>query len=110
MEPPLQATILAALINESLVTISLGFICFLINSITLNPESKANSSLDSYGAGVDDEPGNASPIASATHAMVLAVNCPPHEPADGQATFSRSQSSFSEIFLASYSPTASKTS
>ena len=33
-----------------------------------------NLSLDSKGAGVEDEPGKARPIASATHAIVFAVN------------------------------------
>ena len=36
------------------------------------------------------EPGSASPIVSETQAMVLAVNWPPQEPAEGQATHSNS--------------------
>src|SRR4029077_16009729 len=39
------------------------------------------------------EPGNARPIASETQAIVLAVNNPPQEPADGQAAHSTSCSS-----------------
>ena len=110
VEPPLHATTLAAFTKDFLLTISLGLICLSINFITETPESYAYTSLDSYGAGVDEEPGIARPIASATHAIVLAVNWPPQDPADGQATFSKAQSSFSEIFFASYSPTASNTS
>ena len=74
VDPPLHATTLAALIRDFLLTISLGLICFSINFITETPDSYAYSSLDSYGAGVEDEPGMAKPIASATQAIVLAVN------------------------------------
>ncbi len=42
--------------------------------------------------------------------MVLAVNWPPQEPADGQATLSISCSSSSEILPAECEPTASNTS
>jgi hypothetical protein len=41
--------------------------------------------------------------------IVFAVNCPPHAPAPGHATFSISYSSSSEIFPARYAPIASKT-
>ena len=42
--------------------------------------------------------------------MVLAVNWPPQEPADGQATRSSSSRSSSDILPTSCWPTASKTS
>ncbi len=42
--------------------------------------------------------------------MVFAVNCPPHEPAPGQACVSKSWSSASDILLWAWAPTASKTS
>ena len=45
--------------------------------------------------GYDALPGNASPIASLTQAIVFAVNMPPQEPAPGQATCSSSCSSAS---------------
>ena len=67
-------------------------------------------SLSSYGAGAPDEKGNAKPMTSATHAIVFAVNCPPHAPALGQATFSKSFKSFSVVPPAAYLPTASNTS
>ena len=89
---------------------SLGLIFFSIKFITVFPAKKEYLSRDSYGAGVDVEPGIANPIASETHAIVFAVNCPPQEPADGQATFSKSNNSFSLILFAANSPTASKTS
>jgi hypothetical protein len=49
-------------------------------------------------------------MASATQAMVLAVNWPPQAPAPGHATFSSSTSSASGIFPAEYLPTPSNTS
>ena len=51
-----------------------------------------------------------SPIASDTHAMVLAVNWPPHAPAEGQATSSSACSSSSLIAPTACWPTASNTS
>jgi hypothetical protein len=46
VDPPEQATTLAALANECLVTISLGLILFLIRFITASPEETANLSRD----------------------------------------------------------------
>ena len=54
--------------------------------------------------------GKDNPIASATQAMVLAVNWPPHAPWPGQATFSSAISSCSGQLPAACWPTASKTS
>ena len=56
------------------------------------------------------EPGRARPIASDTHAIVFAVNWPPHEPADGQATSSSACSSSSVMAPTACWPTASNTS
>ena len=42
--------------------------------------------------------------------MVLAVNCPPHAPAPGQAQLSSSCTSSSVMRPAALAPTASKTS
>ena len=53
------------------------------SAITARPDSTAQRSRSSYGAGAPAEPGSARPIASLTIAMVLAVNCPPQAPADG---------------------------
>ena len=47
---------------------------------------------------------------SETHAIVFAVNCPPHAPSLGHATCSSSFKSFSVAAPAAYLPTASKTS
>ena len=49
------------------------------------------------------------PIASATDAIVLAVNIPAHEPSVGQARFSISPSSLIGSVPAAHAPTASKT-
>src|SRR3546814_1628495 len=49
-------------------------------------------------------------MASDTQAMVLAVNWPPQEPAEGQAAHSTACSSSSLILPAECAPTASKTS
>ena len=54
--------------------------------------------------------GRDNPIASPTQAMVLAVNCPPHAPCPGQATFSSAVSCASGQLPASNWPTASNTS
>ena len=53
---------------------------------------------------------SANPKASEIHAIVFAVNCPPHEPADGQATCSIAFNSLSSIVPRACFPTASKTS
>ena len=47
VDPPEHATILAALISDFLVTISLGLIPLLMRSIITSPDLKANLSLDS---------------------------------------------------------------
>src|SRR5471032_1995923 len=49
-------------------------------------------------------------MASDTQAMVLAVNCPPQEPAEGHAACSSSCKSSSLIFPALCCPTPSNTS
>jgi hypothetical protein len=49
-------------------------------------------------------------MASETVAMVLAVNCAPHAPAEGQATCSSSVRSSSDISPTECLPTASKMS
>ena len=39
------------------------------------------------------------PIASATHAIVFAVNCPPHEPAEGMLLFQVHTNVFHQFYL-----------
>ena len=53
--------------------------------MTCSPAVMQKASRISYGAGAPAEYGSASPIASETVAMVLAVNCAPQAPADGHA-------------------------
>ena len=64
---------------------SLGLIFFANKFITALPLSIAYLFLSKYGAGVPAEKGKANPIASETHAIVFAVNCPPQAPALGHA-------------------------
>ena len=63
-----------------------------------------------YGAGVPAEYGNANPIASDTHAIVFAVNCPPQAPALGQALSSSFLNACADIFPEENFPTPSNTS
>src|SRR5690348_10447709 len=86
VEPPVAATTIAAFSNAFLVAIARGRMLCSISDITDRPASSAKSSRERISAGGPDEYGNASPIASATQAMVLAVNWPPQAPAPGQAT------------------------
>ena len=108
--PPVAATATAAFSNASRVQMSRGRNPLSSRLITARPLSTAQRSRSSYGAGAPAEPGKASPIASLTIAMVLAVNWPPQAPADGQATHSSSCSSSSDIVPAAWRPTASNTS
>ena len=89
---------------------SRGLIFFFNKFITAWPLETANLSLFSYTAGVPADPGNAKPIASETHAIVLAVNWPPQDPPDGHATLSSLSKSFVDIFPVECFPTPSKTS
>ena len=66
---------------------------FAIKFTTASPASIASSSRRESTAGADALPGSDIPIASATDAMVFAVNMPPHEPSPGQARRSISPSS-----------------
>ena len=91
----MAATTVAAFSIALRVTMSRGRRFFSIRSMTQVPDATANSSRDSYTAGAPAEWGNARPIASETQAMVLAVNCPPQEPPEGQATASISARSSS---------------
>ena len=110
VDPPVAATTVAAFSKAFLVTISLGLILLASRFITALPLARAYLSLCLYGAGVPAEYGNAKPIASETHAIVFAVNCPPHAPALGQAFNSNFLKSLAVIFPEEYFPTPSKTS
>ena len=109
VEPPLIATAAMAFSSASLVMISLGRWPRLSTSSTSSPHSRATSSLRPSSAGTIAEPAGEIPSASKTIAIVLAVNCPPHAPAPGEATSSSSCSSASLILPAASEPTASNT-
>jgi len=79
----------------------------LSTSTAAVPLRRAHSTRSTATAGADDEPGNASPRASPTTAMVLAVYMPPQEPMPGQATRSTSSSSSSVAVPSATRPTAS---
>ena len=110
VEPPLAATTRAAFSSASRVMMSRGRRLLSISFMTACPDAKAYSSRDWYGAGALAECGSAMPSASDTQAIVFAVNWPPQEPADGQATRSISARSSAFILPPWYCPTASKTS
>ena len=69
----------------------------------------ARSSRRRSTAGADELPGRDIPRASATEAMVLAVNIPAQEPSVGQALCSIRESSSSLSASMAWAPTASKT-
>ena len=69
--------------KASLVMIWRGRIPSRSSSTTAWPEAKAASSRRRSTAGADELPGSDMPRASATEAMVLAVNMPAHDPSVG---------------------------
>ena len=79
--------------NASLVMIWRGRIPARSSSTTAWPDARAASSRRRSTAGADELPGSDMPRASATEAMVLAVNIPAHEPSVGHALCSMSESS-----------------
>ena len=108
--PPVAATTAAAFSSDLRVTICRGRGPSRSRRITASPARSAYTSRDSSTAGGLAEPGSARPIASDTYAMLLAVYCPPQEPAPGQATFSSAVSSSSVMVPAECLPTPSNTS
>jgi hypothetical protein len=109
VEPPRAMTTAMAFSKASFVMIWRGLMLRSRRPTTARPASKAPSSRRRSTAGGDAEPGRAMPMASATDAMVLAVNIPAHEPAVGQALCSMSESSASLSAPLAWAPTASKT-
>ncbi len=77
---------------------------------TSSPHLRPTSSFAECVAGTLLKPMGDMPSASMTIDMVLAVYCPPHAPAPGQATSSSSLRSESVMIPAAFAPTASKTS
>ncbi len=109
VEPPLVATAAIAFSSAGLVMISLGRWPRRSTSITSSPTCTATSSLRPSSAGTIAVPAGEIPSASKAIAIVLAVNCPPHAPAPGEAASSSSCSSCSVILPDANSPTASNT-
>ncbi len=81
-----------------------------ISATSCSPARRATARFSSAVAGTSLAPNGDSPIRVIASAIVLAVNCPPHAPAPGQAARSSSHSSFSSSLPAAQAPTASKTS
>ena len=74
------------------------------------PERRATSCFFGSPAGTSPLPNSARPRNSTAVAMVLAVNCPPHAPAPGQARSSISHRPASDSLPDACAPTASNTS
>src|SRR3712207_3040074 len=87
-----------------------GLILFSNKVSIAFPVSKQILYRISLSAGGVALPGRDIPIASLIDAIVFAVYIPAHDPAKGQATFSRVFNSSKVIFPALYVPTASYTS
>ena len=90
VEPPSAMVTAMAFSNASFVMICRGRMPSSSSRTTAWPDSKAKSSRRLSGAGGDDEPGSDMPMASATDAIVLAVNMPAQLPSLGQAPRSMS--------------------
>ena len=90
-------TIAIAFSNASFVMIWRGRMPSSSRRMTALPDSYAKSSRRLSGAGADDEPGSDMPSASATDAIVLAVNMPAQLPSLGQALHSMPRRSSSDM-------------
>ena len=109
VEPPRAMVTAMAFSKASLVMIWRGRMPARSSATTACPEAKAASSRRRSTAGADELPGSDMPSASATDAMVLAVNMPAHDPSVGQALCSMRLSSSSLSASTAWAPTASKT-
>ena len=110
VEPPDIAIEAIAFSIESRVMIWLGRRSRSSTPITSSPARSATPFRSSATAGTMPDPIGAIPITSYAQAIVLAVNCPPHAPGPGLATFSSSASSSSDMSPLAWAPTASNTS
>ena len=110
VDPPLAATDMAAFRKEAGVTKRRGEISPLARSTTSRPQRSASAGLSSCTAGTSADPIGDRPIMASAMAMVLAVNCPPHAPAPGQAPRSIWPSSSASMVPREWAPTASNTS
>ena len=110
VEPPRAMVTAMAFSKASLVIIWRGRIPARRSSTTAWPEREGGvvpPAVD--GREPRSSPGRAMPRASATEAMVLAVNMPAHDPSVGQALCSMRLSSSSVSASTAWAPTASNT-
>ncbi len=110
VDPPVATTPAMAFSSAGRVMRSRGRTPRWSRSIASRPACSAAASLAGSVAGMLTLPIAAMPRNSHTIAIVLAVNCPPHAPAPGQALSSRSLSSTRLMRPAAWAPTASNTS
>ena len=110
VEPPVATAEAAAFSSASRVTMCEGRTSRSTRSTMSRPHSCAASAFFGDSAGIPFSPGGLIPRNSMIVAIVLAVNCPPHAPAPGQAALSSSFRSSAEIFPAAYAPIPSYTS
>ena len=107
VEQPSAISNASAFINAFSVRMVWGRISLLKTSSARIPVFFASRILSAMTAGIVPLPGKASPSASVTQFMELAVNIPEQEPQPGQAASSISASSASLILPAPTAPTAS---
>ena len=110
VDPPDAVAAATAFRKAGLVRMSRGRLPAERTSMTSAPTSRAASRLAGSVAGIELTPSGDRPMASITMAIVLAVYCPPHAPAPGQAARSSSSRSPRSIRPAETAPTASNTS
>ncbi len=109
VEPPLAATLAIVFTIDCFVMICDGRRFARTASISMRPASRVAACLSLSVAGTPESCIGEMPSISPLMAMVLAVNCPPHAPAPGQALASRASRPASSILPAAYAPMPSKT-
>ena len=96
--------------NASRVIMPRGVAPSRRSAIACRPASRAASAFAAPTAGTAFAPAGLTPRNSSAIAIVLAVNCPPHAPAPGQAASSTAFRRASSMRPAPCAPTASNTS
>ena len=109
VEQPSAMSRARAFIKARSVKMERGRMFFFSTSKISIPLRFARCSRPAITAGMVPLPGRASPRASVTQFIELAVNIPAQEPQPGQASFSRAASSSPVIVPAAAAPTASNT-
>ena len=110
VDPPVATARVTPLVMDARVRICRAVTPRRTRSTARRPQSRATPALAGSVAGTEPLPIGEMPIASKTVAMVLAVNCPPHEPAPGHAARSSSSRSSSLMRPAAHAPIPSNTS